>query len=84
MAIVPARDEAKLIRGIPGLFGKAGAEGVYAVALDDGHAVALKIADGQPRARPVVMAAVYPVAGTALVALAAPLLPRALAPSPAT
>jgi L-asparaginase II len=53
-----ARDEAKLLRGIPGLFGKAGAEGVYAVALDDGRAVALKIADGHPRARPVVMAAV--------------------------
>lgn len=52
-----ARDEARLIRGIPGLFGKAGAEGVYAVALDDGRAVALKIADGQARARPVVMAA---------------------------
>jgi L-asparaginase II len=51
------RDEAKLIRAIPGLFGKAGAEGVYAVALDDGRAVALKIADGQPRARPMVMAA---------------------------
>ena len=51
------RDEAKLIRGIPGLFGKAGAEGVYAVALDDGGAVALKIADGHVRARPVVMAA---------------------------
>jgi L-asparaginase II len=51
------RDEAKLIRAVPGLFGKAGAEGVYAVALDDGRAVALKIADGQARARPVVMAA---------------------------
>lgn len=51
------RDEAQLIRGVPGLFGKGGAEGVYAVALDDGRAVALKIADGQPRARPVVMAA---------------------------
>jgi L-asparaginase II len=51
------RDESQLIRGVPGLFGKGGAEGVYAVALDDGRAVAMKIADGQPRARPVVMAA---------------------------
>ena len=51
------RDEAKLIRAVPGLFGKGGAEGVYAVALDDGRAAALKIADGQSRARPVVMAA---------------------------
>lgn len=51
------RDEAQLIAGVPGLFGKGGAEGVYAVALDDGRAVAVKIADGQPRARSVVMAA---------------------------
>jgi L-asparaginase II len=51
------RDEAQLIRGLPGLFGKGGAEGVYAVALDDGRAVAMKIDDGQSRARPVVMAA---------------------------
>jgi L-asparaginase II len=51
------RDEARLIRSVPNLFGKAGAEGVYAAALDDGRAVALKIADGSPRARPVVMAA---------------------------
>jgi len=51
------RDEAQLIHGVPGLYGKGGAEGVYAVALDDGRAVALKIADGQQRARAVVMAA---------------------------
>jgi L-asparaginase II len=51
------RDEARLLRGIPGAIGKAGAEGVYAVALPDGRAVALKIEDGAPRARPVVMAA---------------------------
>lgn len=51
------RGEARLIRGVPGLFGKAGAEGVYAVALDDGRAVALKIADGQWRACPVLMVA---------------------------
>lgn len=51
------RDEARLIRSLPGLFAKAGAEGVYAAALDDGRAVALKIEDGQKRACPVVMAA---------------------------
>jgi L-asparaginase II len=51
------RDEARLIRAIPGLFAKAGAEGVYAAAFDDGRAVALKICDGSTRARPVVMAA---------------------------
>lgn len=52
------RDEAALIHGVPGLFGKGGAEGCYAVALPDGRAVALKLEDGAPRARPVVMAAV--------------------------
>jgi L-asparaginase II len=51
------RDEARLLRALPGAIGKAGAEGCYAVALPDGHAVALKIDDGAARARPVVMAA---------------------------
>lgn len=51
------RDEAALIRGVPGLFGKGGAEACYAVALDGGRAVALKIEDGGGRARSVVMAA---------------------------
>ena len=51
------RDEATLLRGLPGAIGKAGAEGCYAVALPDGRAVALKIDDGAGRARPVVMAA---------------------------
>ena len=57
------RDEARLIRSVPGLFAKAGAEGVYAAALDDGRAVALKIADGSTRARPVVMAAALRLLG---------------------
>lgn len=52
------RDEAALMAGLPGAFGKAGAEGCYAVALPDGRAVALKLDDGAARARPVVMAAV--------------------------
>ena len=51
------RDEAILLRALPGAFGKAGAEASYALALPDGRAVALKIEDGAPRARPVVMAA---------------------------
>ena len=51
------RDEAALLRAVPGTVGKAGAEGCYAVALPDGRAVALKIEDGGARARPVVMAA---------------------------
>lgn len=51
------RDEAALMRAIPGLLCKAGAEGVYAVGLPDGRGVAVKIDDGTPRARAVVMAA---------------------------
>lgn len=52
------RDVTSLIRGVPGVIAKDGAEAVYAVALADGRSVALKIADGGARARPVVMAAV--------------------------
>jgi L-asparaginase II len=51
------RDEVRLLRSVPGLIGKSGAEGCYAVALPDGRVVALKIEDGGQRARPVVMAA---------------------------
>ena len=51
------RDEATLLRAIPGAIGKAGAESCYAVGLPDGRAVALKTDDGAPRVRPVLMAA---------------------------
>lgn len=51
------RDEARLLRALPGSIGKAGAEACYAVALPDGQAVALKIDDGGTRARSVLMAA---------------------------
>ncbi|MDX6324421.1 MAG: hypothetical protein QOK15_775 [Nocardioidaceae bacterium] len=51
------RDEATLLRAVPGAIAKAGAEACYAVALADGRAVALKVDDGSPRARAVVMAA---------------------------
>ena len=51
------RDVTALVRGVPGLIAKDGAEAVYAAALPDGRAAALKIADGSDRARPVVMAA---------------------------
>lgn len=50
------RDEARLLRAVPGAVGKAGAESCYAVALPDGRAVALKTDDGAARARPVLMA----------------------------
>jgi L-asparaginase II len=52
------RDVTALIRGVPGLIAKDGAESVYAAGLSDGRGIALKIADGGQRARPVVMAAV--------------------------
>jgi len=50
------RDEARLLRAVPGAIGKAGAESCYAVGLPDGRAVALKTDDGAPRVRPVLMA----------------------------
>lgn len=51
------RDEARLLRAVPGAIAKAGAEACYALGLPDGRAVALKIDDGAARARPVLMAA---------------------------
>jgi L-asparaginase II len=52
------RDVSRLIAAVPGLIAKDGAEGVYAVALPDGRAVAVKIDDGGQRARSPVMLAV--------------------------
>jgi L-asparaginase II len=51
------RDVTILMRHVPGLLAKDGADGVFAAALPDGRAVAVKIADGGDRARPPVMAA---------------------------
>jgi L-asparaginase II len=51
------RDVTHFMRSVPGLMAKDGADGVYAAALADGRAVALKIADGAGRARPAVMLA---------------------------
>ncbi len=51
----PTRDITLLIQGVPGLLGKDGAEGVFAIALPDGRAIAIKISDGANRARPPVM-----------------------------
>jgi len=61
-----ARDEAALLRAIPGAVGKAGAESCYAVALADGRAFALKTDDGAPRVRPVLMAAALARSGVDL------------------
>lgn len=51
------RDVTHFMRGVTGLMAKDGADGVFAAALPDGRAVALKIADGSNRARPPVVVA---------------------------
>lgn len=51
------RDSGALIRAVPGSIAKEGAEGVYAVALTDGRALALKVLDGAQRPRATVMCA---------------------------
>ena len=54
----PTRDVTVLMRLVPGLLVKDGAEGVQVAALPDGRAVAMKVADGAGRARaPVTVAA---------------------------
>ncbi|MEO8829070.1 asparaginase [Lapillicoccus sp.] len=73
------RQVTMLVREAPGLVAKDGAESVYAVGLADGRGVAVKVADGFPRAAPVVLAAVLSRLGvqapTALAELAyAPVL----------
>ncbi len=59
------RDVTALMRGTEGLVAKDGAESVYAVGLADGRGIALKVADGGQRARPVVLAAVLRRLGVA-------------------
>lgn len=73
------REDLQLMRAVPGLLCKAGAEGVHAGALPDGRAFALKIDDGADRARGPVTVGVLRrlgvVEGQGLAALAAePLL----------
>ena len=60
------RDVTWFMRQVPGLMAKDGADGVFAAALPDGRAVALKIADGGDRARPGVMAAALSELGVAV------------------
>ena len=50
------RDVTALMRDVPGLVAKDGAEGVYAAAFADGRAAAVKIGDGAGRARRPVLA----------------------------
>jgi L-asparaginase II len=51
------REVTALIAGVPGLVAKDGAEGVFAGAVDDGRAVALKLSDGAQRGRAAVLVA---------------------------
>lgn len=57
------RMSARLMRSVPGLLGKSGAEGVYAAGLPDGRGVAVKIDDGASRARVVALAATLRMLG---------------------
>ncbi|MQA83762.1 MAG: asparaginase [Streptosporangiales bacterium] len=57
------RDERTLMRGVPGLLIKGGAEGVKAFALPDGRAGAVKIEDGAARASTPVTVAVLRALG---------------------
>ncbi|MFD0279695.1 asparaginase [Kitasatospora sp. NPDC127111] len=63
MASGTGRDVARLMRAVPGLLAKDGFEGVQTAALPDGRALALKIADGNDRARGPVTAAALALAG---------------------
>lgn len=60
-----SRDECHLVKAFPGAIAKSGAEGVYVVAMPDGHAFALKIDDGSERAREPAMARALTIAGYA-------------------
>jgi L-asparaginase II len=52
------RDVSELMAGVDGLVAKEGAEGVYAAALPDGRAMAVKVHDGAKRPLPGLLAAV--------------------------
>lgn len=59
----PTRDATRLMRAVPDLIAKDGAEGVFAAAVPDGRAAAVKIADGGGRAAGVVLAAALRTVG---------------------
>ncbi len=60
-----------IMRHVPGLMAKDGADGVFAAALPDGRTVALKISDGADRARPAVLLAGLRALGIDTTAVAA-------------
>ena len=57
------RDATRIMRLVPELMAKGGAEGMFTAALPDGRAAAVKIADGNSRAAGVVLAAGLVAAG---------------------
>ncbi|MEO6651374.1 MAG: asparaginase [Ilumatobacteraceae bacterium] len=57
------RDATRIMRAVPGLMAKDGAEGVFAAALPDGRAAAVKIADGDGRAAGIVLASALAAVG---------------------
>ncbi|GGS20851.1 MULTISPECIES: asparaginase [Actinokineospora] len=57
------RDDTELMQAIPGLLVKGGAEGVHAMVLPDGTAMAMKIDDGAPRPRTPILVGVLRALG---------------------
>lgn len=70
------RPDTLLMRAVPGTLSKLGAEGVQAVALPDGRALAFKIEDGAARARLAVLAAALRGLGVDPAAVSAALPPE--------
>lgn len=60
----------RMMQALPGLIAKDGAEGVYAVALPDGTAAAVKIDDGASRAQLAVLVAALRRAGVDVTGIA--------------
>jgi L-asparaginase II len=58
------RTVTRLLETVPGLIAKDGAEGVFAAALPDGRALALKVVDGSARPVPVLVVAALRALGT--------------------
>ncbi|WP_308282898.1 asparaginase [Pseudonocardia nigra] len=63
------RPVTRILGAVPGLVAKDGAEGVFAAALPDGRALAVKVADGAARPVPVVVAAALRALGVESAAL---------------
>lgn len=64
------RDVTEIMRNLPGVVAKDGADGVYAAGLADGRGLAVKVEDGGTRAMPATMAAALIGAGLDASALA--------------